>query len=286
MNLSESLKILAENGYIAESVWANDKKLKLIIGKKLLPAKDDPEYDPDYDYLSMFDEYLARTSSTYEDTYIFSKDVLEKIPADEFKKICQTCGFNVSIHEPKDRWDDDEIWVTPNTYHPDERVDDDSFEIDRKTGLRILYHLSHIGDLDEKGIRCRSREKDNDFDVYDGRIYCIFDYNDIDRAYSMVTNEHDEDDEHIYCYRVLVPKGYEIYRDPTTEEGVYLTNNVPAKYVTKKYDPDYGFKKKWKTEWRNKGKYKKPDHFAEEEQRLKELVAASKNKTEVNGIKI
>lgn len=103
--------------------------MKLIIGKKLLPAEDDPEYDPDYDYLSMFDEYLARTSSTYEDTYIFSKDVLEKIP-------------------------------------------------------------------------------------------------------------------------------------------------------------DYGFKKKWKTEWRNKGKYKKPDYFAEEEQRLKELVAASKNQTEVNGIKI
>lgn len=90
-------------------------------------------------------------------------------------------------------------------------------------------------DLDKKGLRLKSRKVDNDYDVYDDRIYLIpvalaGDPNEI---IDMVASEHNCDKSEVYVYKVTLPKGYEVYQDPTKREAVYVTNAIPPKYITK-----------------------------------------------------
>ena len=65
----------------------------------------------------------------------------------------------------------------------------------------------------------------------------MLDENDVDHAHEMVGGEHDADER--YVYRVLIPNGYKVYPDPTTLDGVFITNNIPPKFITKVEEKDY-----------------------------------------------
>lgn len=55
----------------------------------------------------------------------------------------------------------------------------------------------------------------------------------------MVMREHHLKYTEICLYAVKVPEGYEIYQDPTVEDAIYVTNNIPAKYIKKLDINDY-----------------------------------------------
>ena len=64
----------------------------------------------------------------------------------------------------------------------------------------------------------------------------MMDENDVNHAHEMVGGEHDAAER--YVYRVLIPDGYKVYPDPTTLDGVFITNNIPPKFITK-VEEDY-----------------------------------------------
>lgn len=250
MNIHEAQQILHKNGFILESLTANRRKFYVMIDK-LLAKYDKDSYD-----------YEEPNDRMGEDAIVLKATILRKIKKEELKDIVNKCGYQMSIHSPKNGND---IWITPvNT----EDLHDDNFIMEN--GYRVLYHVSHVPDLDKKGLRCKSRIKDSNFDVYEGRIYCMMTEDDVEHARTMVTDEHNKHKDVLYTYKILVPKGYKIYPDPTTPDGVYLTNNVPPKFIEKIDDFDNDI-----------------DHYFEKEKdRRNELADKIKNIDNINGIKV
>ena len=152
--------------------------------------------------------------------------IFDELSEEEVKKICDTAGFYCSIHYgAKGRpLPFDPIYITPkNQREP------------LKLGNIEYYHCSEAPNLDKSGIRLRSRLVDNDFDVYEDRAYLapVALAGDVHELIEMVASEHNCDESDVYVYKVTLPKGYEVYQDPTKTNAVYVTNEIPAKYITK-----------------------------------------------------
>jgi hypothetical protein len=213
MNLYEAQQILNENGFIVESLKANRRKFYVMIDNLL------KKFDKDSD------DYEEPNDAMNDDAIILNRSILRKITKDELQKIVDTCGYQMSVHSTRNGND---IWITPvNT----EKIPFNNKYIKKSKGHRVLYHCSHVQGLEETGIRCKSRLKDKEYDVYKDRIYCVSSEHDIEYAASMVSNEHKNKSGTVYVYKILVPNGYEIYPDPTSPAAVYLTNNVPPQNV-------------------------------------------------------
>ena len=102
-------------------------------------------------------------------------------------------------------------------------------------GEQEYYHCSLAKNLDTKGIRLRSRMVDNEFDIYEDRIYLcpVALCSAVEGLVEMVADEHKCGKEDITVYKVTLPRGYPVYQDPTEGRAVYVTNAIPAKYVKK-----------------------------------------------------
>lgn len=244
-------------GSLVESLYGNRYKFYRMIDRELEPADKSSE------------DFEVPSSNMGDDIIIFRRSIYRYIKKERLAEICAACGFLASFHKS-------DVWITPENFSPEDSLHDDNFVIDDKSGLRVAWHVSPIGDLDVKGIRCRSREKDPDFDIYHGRIYVMFDEDAIEHANTMVSNEHESC--HTYLYKILIPKGYKLYPDPTTLDGAFLVNNIPPQFITKVEDENFDYE--WKEEWRPKKKKKK------EEDRIKKLIRKAKNLKEFNGIKL
>lgn len=200
-----------------ESLYGNRKKLYHMIDHEL--EKFDLSSYSFEDSSSDMGEYII----------IFRRSIYRYIKKERLAQIAKSCGYLASWHKA-------DVWLTPENFSFDDSLTKDNFNIDEETGLRVAWHVSPVKDLDKKGIRCKSREKDPEFDIYRGRIYLMLDENDVDHAHEMVGGEHDADER--YVYRVLIPDGYKVYPDPTTMDGVFITNNIPPKFITK-VEEDY-----------------------------------------------
>lgn len=201
-----------------ESLYGNRKKLYHMIDREL------EKFD-----LSSYD-FEDSSSDMGEYIIILRRSIYRYIKKERLAQIAKACGFLASWHKA-------DVWLTPENFSFDDSLTKDNFAIDKETGLRVAWHVSPVKDLDKKGIRCKSREKDPEFDIYHGRIYLMLDENDVDHAHEMVGGEHDADER--YVYRVLIPDGYKVYPDPTTLDGVFITNNIPPKFITKVEEEDY-----------------------------------------------
>ena len=195
-----------------ESIYANVPKLKRLFNLAL----DDGNLN---DYLRV-DKYAP------EELILISPKILDELSEEEVKKICDSAGFYCSIHyNDKGRpLPFDPIYITPKNQKEPLHI-----------GEQEYYHCSLASNLDKTGIRLKSRKVDNDYDVYEDRIYLVpvaltSDPNEI---IDMVALEHDCDKSKVYVYKVTLPKGYEVYQDPTKREAVYVTNAIPSKYITK-----------------------------------------------------
>ena len=200
-----------------ESLYGNRKKLYHMIDHEL--EKFDLSSYSFEDSSSDMGEYII----------IFRRSIYRYIKKERLAQIAKSCGYLASWHKA-------DVWLTPENFSEGDSLTKDNFSIDEETGLRVAWHVSPVKDLDKKGIRCKSREKDPEFDIYRGRIYLMLDENDVDHAHEMVGGEHDADER--YVYRVLIPDGYKVYPDPTTMDGVFITNNIPPKFITK-VEEDY-----------------------------------------------
>ena len=200
-----------------ESLYGNRKKLYHMIDHEL--EKFDLSSYSFEDSSSDMGEYII----------IFRRSIYRYIKKERLAQIAKSCGYLASWHKA-------DVWLTPENFSEGDSLTKDNFSIDEETGLRVAWHVSPVKDLDKKGIRCKSREKDPEFDIYRGRIYLMLDENDVDHAHEMVGGEHDADER--YVYRVLIPDGYKVYPDPTTLDGVFITNNIPPKFITK-VEEDY-----------------------------------------------
>ena len=246
-------------GSIVESLYGNRYKFYRMIDRELEAFDKSSEAFED------------PSSNMGDDIIIFRKSIYRYIKKERLAEICAACGFLASFHKS-------DVWITPENFSPEDSLHDDNFVFDDKSGLRVAWHVSPIGDLDVKGIRCKSREKDPDFDIYHGRIYVMFDEDDIEHANTMVSDEHDSPTGHTYLYKILIPKGYKLYPDPTTLDGAFLVNNIPPQFITKVEHENFDYE--WKEEWRPKKKKKK------EVDPLKKLVKKAKNLKEFDGIKL
>lgn len=213
-----------------------------------------------------------------DDIIILRRSIYRYIKKERLAQIAKSCGYLASWHKA-------DVWLTPENYSDNDSLHKDNFVIDEETGLRVAWHVSPIGNLDKKGIRCRSREKDPDFDIYHGRIYLMFEENDIGHAYEMVSNEKDNPTGHTYLYKILLPDGYKVYPDPTTKDGVFVTNNIPSKFITKIKDEDGEFDYEWNDEWLKHGKEEYKFDY-EKKDWVKKLIKKAKNTKEINGIKL
>lgn len=250
MELVEALETLKSADLIAESLTANRRKFYVMIDKLLEPFETDSYY------------YEEPNDAMGEDAIVLKRSILKKISKEQLQHIVDVCGYQMSVHAPKNGND---IWITP--VNGDELHDDNFVYED---GYRILFHVSPVKDLDKKGIRCKSRPTDKEFDVYHGRIYCMMTDDDVDHARSMVTAEHNKHKAHLYTYKIKVPKGYEIYPDPTTPDGVYLTNNIPPQFIERIDDFDNDI-----------------DHYIENEEKRRHDIAAQAAKiNNLDGIKL
>lgn len=244
-------------GSLVESLYGNRYKFYRMIDRELEPADKSSE------------DFEDPSSNMGDDIIIFRRSIYRYIKKERLAEICAACGFLASFHKS-------DVWITPENFSPEDSLHDDNFVIDDKSGLRVAWHVSPIGDLDVKGIRCRSREKDPDFDIYHGRIYVMFDEDAIEHANTMVSNEHENS--HTYLYKILIPKGYKLYPDPTTLDGAFLVNNIPPQFITKVQHENFDYE--WREEWRPKKKKKK------EEDPIKKLIKKAKNLKEFDGIKL
>lgn len=249
-------------GSLVESLYGNRYKFYRMIDRELEPFDKSSE------------EFEDPSSNMGDDIIIFRRSIYRYIKKERLSEICDACGFLASFHKS-------DVWITPDNFGPDDYLTDDNFEIDEKSGLRVAWHVSPIGDLDVKGIRCRSREKDPDFDIYHGRIYLMGNEESINHAYTMVSDEHDNPTGHTYLYKILIPKGYKVYPDPTTRDGGFVVNNIPPQFITKTNDDEENFDMEWKEEWRPKKKKKK-----KEIDPIKKLIRKAKNLKEFDGIKL
>lgn len=200
-----------------ESLYGNRKKLYHMIDREL------EKFD-----LSSYD-FEDSSSNMGEYIIIFRRSIYRYIKKERLAQIAKACGYLASWHKA-------DVWLTPENFSFNDSLTKDNFSIDEETGLRVAWHVSPVKDLDKKGIRCKSRDKDPEFDIYHGRIYLMMDENDVNHAHEMVGGEHDADER--YVYRVLIPDGYKVYPDPTTLDGVFITNNIPPKFITK-VEEDY-----------------------------------------------
>ena len=201
-----------------ESLYGNPKKLYHMIDREL------EKFD-----LSSYD-FEDSSSNMGEYIIIFRRSIYRYIKKERLAQIAKACGYLASWHKA-------DVWLTPENFSFNDSLTKDNFSIDEKTGLRVAWHVSPVKDLNKKGIRCKSREKDPEFDIYHGRIYLMMDENDVNHAHEMVGGEHDAAER--YVYRVLIPDGYKVYPDPTTLDGVFITNNIPPKFITKVEEEDY-----------------------------------------------
>ena len=201
-----------------ESLYGNRKKLYHMIDHEL------EKFD-----LSSYD-FEDSSSDMGEYIIIFRRSIYRYIKKERLAQIAKACGYLASWHKA-------DVWLTPENFSFDDSLTKDNFNIDEETGLRVAWHVSPVKDLDKKGIRCKSREKDPEFDIYRGRIYLMISEEDVNHAHEMVGGEHDVDER--YVYRVLIPDGYKVYPDPTTLDGVFITNNIPPKFITKVEEEDY-----------------------------------------------
>ena len=204
--------------HLNESLYGNPKKLYHMIDREL------EKFD-----LSSYD-FEDSSSNMGEYIIIFRRSIYRYIKKERLAQIAKACGYLASWHKA-------DVWLTPENFSFNDSLTKDNFSIDEETGLRVAWHVSPVKDLDKKGIRCKSREKDPEFDIYHGRIYLMLDENDVNHAHEMVGGEHDADKR--YVYRVLIPDGYKVYPDPTTLDGVFITNNIPPKFITKVEEEDY-----------------------------------------------
>ena len=200
-----------------ESLYGNRKKLYHMIDHAL--EKFDLSSYSFEDSSSDMGEYII----------IFRRSIYRYIKKERLAQIAKSCGYLASWHKA-------DVWLTPENFSEGDSLTKDNFSIDEETGLRVAWHVSPVKDLDKKGIRCKSREKDPEFDIYRGRIYLMLSEEDVNHAHEMVGGEHDADKR--YVYRVLIPDGYKVYPDPTTLDGVFITNNIPPKFITK-VEEDY-----------------------------------------------
>ena len=205
-------------GQLNESLYGNRKKLYHMIDREL------EKFD-----LSSYD-FEDSSSDMGEYIIILRRSIYRYIKKERLAQIAKACGYLASWHKA-------DVWLTPENFSDGDSLTKDNFNIDEETGLRVAWHVSPVKDLDKKGIRCKSREKDPEFDIYHGRIYLMMDENDVKHAHEMVGGEHDADER--YVYRVLIPDGYKVYPDPTTLDGVFITNNIPPKFITKVEEKDY-----------------------------------------------
>ena len=200
-----------------ESLYGNRKKLYHMIDHEL------EKFD-----LSSYD-FEDSSSDMGEYIIIFRRSIYRYIKKERLAQIAKSCGYLASWHKA-------DVWLTPENFSEGDSLTKDNFNIDEETGLRVAWHVSPVKDLDKKGIRCKSREKDPEFDIYRGRIYLMISEEDVNHAHEMVGGEHDADER--YVYRVLIPDGYKVYPDPTTLDGVFITNNIPPKFITKVEEKD------------------------------------------------
>ena len=205
-------------GQLNESLYGNRKKLYHMIDREL------EKFD-----LSSYD-FEDSSSDMGEHIIILRRSIYRYIKKERLAQIAESCGYLASWHKA-------DVWLTPENFSEGDSLTKDNFSIDEETGLRVAWHVSPVKDLDKKGIRCKSREKDPEFDIYHGRIYLMLDENDVEHAHEMVGGEHAADER--YVYRVLIPDGYKVYPDPTTLDGVFITNNIPPKFITKVEEKDY-----------------------------------------------
>lgn len=201
-----------------ESLYGNRKKLYHMIDHEL------EKFD-----LSSYD-FEDSSSDMGEYIIILRRSIYRYIKKERLAQIAKACGYLASWHKA-------DVWLTPENFSDGDSLTKDNFNIDEETGLRVAWHVSPVKDLDKKGIRCKSREKDPEFDIYRGRIYLMISEEDVNHAHEMVGGEHDVDER--YVYRVLIPDGYKVYPDPTTLDGVFITNNIPPKFITKVEEEDY-----------------------------------------------
>ena len=201
-----------------ESLYGNSKKLYHMIDREL------EKFD-----LSSYD-FEDSSSDMGKYIIILRRSIYRYIKKERLAQIAKACGYLASWHKA-------DVWLTPENFSFDDSLTKDNFTIDKETGLRVAWHVSPVKDLDKKGIRCKSREKDPEFDIYHGRIYLMLSEEDVDHAHEMVGGEHDAAER--YVYRVLIPDGYKVYPDPTTLDGVFITNNIPPKFITKVEKEDY-----------------------------------------------
>jgi hypothetical protein len=195
-----------------ESIYANVSKLKKLFNLALDGGN--------------LDDYLRVDKYAPEELILISPMILDEITEEEVKKICDSAGFYCSIHH-NDKGKPlpfDPIYITPkNQKEP------------LKLGNQEYYHCSLATNLDKSGIRLKSRKVDNDYDVYEDRIYLapVALFGNPQELIDMVASEHNCDKSEICVYKVTLPKGYEVYQDPTKREAVYVTNAIPPKYITK-----------------------------------------------------
>ena len=197
---------------INESLYASPNKLFRMLSRAL--------GDED------ISNYIVKDKNAPDELIFIRTSILQKITKIELEKICDACGFYYSIHYNKygKPLPFDPIYITPKTQKEPLHI-----------GRQEYYHASPCKTLDISGIRLRSRAVDNEFDIYYDRIYlvpCAL-INDTDELISMVADEHGLNPEDIALYKVILPDNYEVYQDPTKRNAVYITNFLPAKYVTK-----------------------------------------------------
>jgi len=195
-----------------ESIYANVPKLKKLFNLALDGGN--------------LDDYLRVDRYAPEELILISPIILDEITEEEVIKICDSAGFYCSIHH-NDKGKPlpfDPIYITPkNQKEP------------LKLGNQEYYHCSLAANLDKSGIRLKSRKVDNDYDVYEDRIYLapVALFSNPQELIDMVASEHNCNKSEICVYKVTLPKGYEVYQDPTKREAVYVTNAIPPKYITK-----------------------------------------------------
>lgn len=222
MELNEAIKILQENNYIIESLTANVEKLYTMFDRHL---KRMGYYEEPWRTAS---HYIigGRGKSKDNRFVVYKTEKITKDPEviDSLKDSCERCGFYCNT-EPYDR-----IIITPKNQKNLVNVSLD----------QVFYHVSKSPTIDKTGLRIRDRMKDDMFDIYEGRIYLsTVKSTKLRDLIIMVLREHRMRASEINLYEVKIPPTYEIYKDPTLNTAVYVTNSIPAKYIKKLDVRDY-----------------------------------------------
>lgn len=222
MELNEAIKILQENNYIIESLTANVEKLYTMFDRHL---KRMGYYEEPWRTAS---HYIIGGRGKNKDNrlVVYKSEKITKDPEviDSLKDSCERCGFYCNT-EPYDR-----IIITPKNQKNLVNVSPD----------QIFYHVSKSPTIDKTGLRIRDRMKDDMFDIYEGRIYLsTVKSTKLRDLIVMVLREHRMRASEINLYEVKIPPTYEIYKDPTLNTAVYVTNSIPAKYIKKLDVRDY-----------------------------------------------